>query len=230
MRDADHKNFQLYFLHILISVSIFALLTVVHSWISFSKVHYLNFVVPIFAGLLVGYLMAKNKVLNNQLTQIANTDKLTGAYNRRYFDTRLNEEVDKARRYKLLFSIIYMDLDLFKQVNDTFGHEIGDHVLIDFSEIVMKANRDSDIFARFGGEEFIILVQMADKNSAHILYERIKNAVAQHQFQQVNNVTFSAGIAEFDIDKDSVTSILERADVALYKAKSSGRNRAVIAD
>ena len=226
----EKKRLNCYIVYTVTSIIAFAALTVIHSWISYNQIQAVNFIVPVFAGLVVGVLMARNKVLRTQLSQLANTDKLTGACNRLYFDKRLAEEVDRARRYKQHFCIIYLDLDFFKKVNDQFGHGIGDEVLIDFAAIIKKVNRESDVLARFGGEEFIILAQMADKDSVLKLYERIKTATDQHTFKKVKNITFSAGIAEFDIEKDSARSLLERADKALYKAKDNGRNQAVIAD
>lgn len=216
--------------YILFSVVVFALLTIIHSWITYDQVNLVNFIVPVFAGMIVGFLMARNKILRIQLTVLANTDKLTGAYNRQYFDQRLSEETDRAIRYKHGFCIIYLDLDFFKKVNDQYGHGVGDKVLIDFAKIVKSAYRESDIFARFGGEEFIILAQMTDRESAMCLYQRIKQATLKHTFVSAGKITFSAGIAEFNIEGDSVSNLLERADQALYKAKEAGRNQAIVAD
>ncbi len=218
-----------YLEYIAFSVGIFGVLTVFHSWLTYDQVKLVNFIVPMFAALIVGYLMAHNKVLQNQLTQLANTDKLTSAYNRQFFDQRLEEELDRAQRYDLKLSIIYLDLDHFKQVNDQHGHKIGDSVLIDFSRVVRKTIRESDIFARFGGEEFIVLAQMASSDSAHALYLRIKDAIDSHTFEVINNMTFSAGIAQLQKDETAV-QILDRADKALYRAKENGRNMAIIAD
>ncbi len=226
----QNKKYCCYFEYLIFSVTVFAILTVIHSWLSYDDVSLVNFIVPVFAGLIVGFLMARNKILQLQLSTLANTDKLTGAYNRQYFDHRLEEEIDRAKRYKFPLSVIYLDLDHFKRVNDQHGHKTGDSVLIDFSDISRKVIRDSDIFTRFGGEEFIILAQMADSESSQRLYQRLQQAVAEHSFQMVNNITFSAGIAELNLQDDSVESLLDRADKALYRAKENGRNQAVIAD
>lgn len=228
----QNENQQLccYTSYLIFSVAAFVILTVIHSWLTYDQVQLVNFIVPIFAGLIVGLLMARNKVLQVQLTELANTDKLTNAYNRQYFDRRLEEELDRASRYDHQLSIIYLDLDFFKKVNDQHGHKIGDSVLVDFAKISHGAIRDSDIFARFGGEEFIILVQMANKNAAYALYERIKVAIDRHDFEAVKGITFSAGISEFRGKEDSIENLLERADKALYKAKESGRNQAVLAE
>ena len=229
-RSEKNNKIRIFVYTLLLSVIIFGILTLIQSWITFNQVKLIHFLIPLFASLVVGYLLAHNKILQLELIQLANTDKLTGAYNRLYFDKRLKQEIDRAKRYKQGFSIIYLDLDHFKHVNDEFGHGTGDEVLKSFSSIVQNQNRESDIFARFGGEEFIIITQMADKNSACNLYQRIKNAMLDYEYKPSKKITFSAGIAEFDIEKDDMKSILERADQALYKAKDSGRYRAVIAD
>ncbi|RDH83068.1 MAG: hypothetical protein DIZ80_12475 [endosymbiont of Galathealinum brachiosum] len=226
----DKKHLRLFIIYILISVVSFTLLTIIHSWITFSEIHIVNFVIPTFASTVVGFVFARNKILQSKLIKLAITDKLTGASNRLYFDRRLRQEIDRAKRYKQHFSIIYLDIDYFKRVNDRHGHGIGDEALKDFSLIASNINRDSDVFARFGGEEFIILASMTDKKSAYSLYLRIKEAIEKHEFKQVKNITFSAGITEFDLTKDNADRILERADKALYEAKEKGRNQAIIAE
>ncbi len=228
----QNKNKRLccYAEHVIFSVAIFAALTVIHSWLTYDQVNIVNFIVPGIAGLIVGWLMARNKVLNMELTRLANTDKLTGAYNRQYFDNRLEEELDRARRYNMTLSILYLDLDYFKKVNDQHGHKIGDAVLVDFAALTKSVIRDSDIFARFGGEEFIILAQMANRESALALYKRIHEAIKSHRFEAINDITFSAGIAELDKENDTISTLLDRADKALYKAKDAGRDQAVVAD
>jgi len=226
----EKKNTGIFVFYLLTSILVFSILTIIHSWITFNQVQIIHFLIPVFASTVVGYLLAHNKILQLELINLANTDKLTGACNRLYFDERLKQEIDRAKRYKQIFSILYLDLDHFKLVNDKFGHSTGDEVLKNFSSIVKKQNRESDIFARFGGEEFIIITQMADKTSAYNLYERLKKAVNDYEYKPSKKITFSAGIAEFNIDKDDMESILARADKALYKAKEEGRNRAVIAE
>ena len=226
----EKENTSIFVYYILVSIFVFSILTLIHSWITFHQIQLIHFLIPIFASTVVGYLLAHNKILQLELINLANTDKLTGACNRLYFDERLKQEIDRAQRYKQVFSILYLDLDHFKLVNDEFGHGTGDEVLKNFSAIVKTQNRESDIFARFGGEEFIIITQMADKTSAYNLYERLKIAVSNYEYKPSKKITFSAGIAEFNIEKDDIESILERADSALYKAKEGGRNCAVIAE
>jgi len=227
---ADKQHAFLFTIYITISIAVFSCLTLVHSYISFNQLRIVNFLVPVFAAIIVGFLLARNKILQYQLTTLANTDKLTKACNRQYFDLRLSEEVLTAKRYKQAFSIIFFDLDHFKKVNDKFGHSAGDKALIEFASIIKNLNRDTDLFARYGGEEFILLGKMADKKTTEAIYKRIKTAVDEHIFGEIGHITFSAGIAEFDHENDTIESLIKRADKALYKAKETGRNRAVVAD
>lgn len=216
--------------HIFSSVLAFAILTIIHSWLTQHRIEAIDFIVPVFAGLIVGYLLAYNRALHNQLTILANTDKLTSACNRQYFDQHFSDELERAQRYHYTLSIIYIDLDHFKQVNDNHGHKIGDSVLIDFSRICHDVIRESDVFARFGGEEFIVLAPMTNRDAALQLYQRIRDAVKDHSFEVINWITFSAGIAEMKETDRNIEQILIRADKALYQAKENGRDQAVVAD
>jgi len=110
-------------------------------------------------------------------------------------------------------------------VNDNFGHLVGDEVLEEITKIVSKANRSADIFARYGGEEFIILTPETDINGAMIQAERLRNAIEKYEFDKVGHITSSFGVTEFITEKDSVETLLDRADKALYLAKEYGRNR-----
>lgn len=231
MKTLEQKQQLKYFTsYIGISVVIFTCLTILNGYITQEQLLLVNFFIPTMAALIVGFLLAKNRILQTELKTLANTDKLTRIYNRQYFDLQLTEMAQVARRYKQIFSIIFFDLDHFKKVNDKYGHAEGDQALIDFSAIIKNMNRDSDLFARYGGEEFVLLAKMADKHTAMEIYSRIKDAIGKHSFGKAGNITFSAGIAEFDCDNDTTESILKRADKALYHAKETGRNRAAVAD
>lgn len=216
--------------YIIVSVLAFVLLTVVHSWLTQRNLALVDFIVPCLAGLVVGFLLAYNRVLQNQLIRLANTDKLTSAFNRQYFDRRCSDELERAQRYHYTLSIIFLDLDHFKQVNDNHGHKIGDSVLVDFAQLCQQTIRDTDIFARYGGEEFVILAPMTDREAAFQLYQRIRDAVKEHPFEVINWITFSAGISELKSSDRNIEQILIRADRALYQAKEKGRNQAVVAD
>lgn len=183
------------------------------------------FIAPLFAGVLFGYLLARIKLLHEQMCLMAHTDPLTSIYNRLHFSNFLDAEIDRVKRYGGTFSIIFFDLDRFKQINDEYGHLVGDEVLKEVAEIVQHANRNADIFARYGGEEFIILAPATDIAGARIHAERLRRDIEHHRFNGVNQLTCSFGIAEFQPDDDDVTTLFKRADTALYNAKTHGRNR-----
>ena len=185
----------------------------------------ISFTIPIFAGLIFGSMIAYIKVLSEKLSEMAYTDSLTHIYNRLHFAHFLDAEIDKVKRYGGTFSIIFFDLDHFKDVNDNFGHLAGDEVLEKITEIVSKANRSADIFARYGGEEFIILTPETDLSGASIHAERLRNDIEKYNFQNVGRVTSSFGVTEFIAETDDLEKLLERADKALYMAKEYGRNR-----
>ena len=161
------------------------------------------------------------------LEEMASIDKLTGIYNRRMLDEFLQKTIDVVSRHNEELSLIIIDIDYFKNVNDTYGHVEGDNVLFQVSKIISENLRSSDIFGRYGGEEFLIICTKTDKNSAFILAEKLRNAIKNHEFPNVGEKTISLGIAEFE-KNDKVKSLLEKADLALYKAKNNGRNKTII--
>lgn len=162
-------------------------------------------------------------------------DYLTGAYNRKFFMERFQEESSWAHRYGEPISIVMIDIDFFKKINDTYGHCTGDHILQQISEIIMERIRPSDIFARFGGEEFIILMSNTDAETAYASADNLRLAVAGHEFYSDDrlrfSVTISSGVATFHGEPEvTVDNILGRADAALYRAKANGRNVVILAD
>ena len=183
------------------------------------------FIAPLFAGLLFGYLLARIKLLHEQMSLMAYTDPLTNIYNRLHFSNFLDAEIDRINRYGGTFSLIFFDLDRFKGINDEYGHLVGDEVLKEVAEVVRNANRNADIFARYGGEEFIILAPATDITGARVHAERLRRDIEGHRFHGINALTCSFGIAEFQPDRDDVTSVFKRVDSALYNAKRLGRNR-----
>ena len=215
-----------YLLYVSMCCFITAVLNIVHTvYVLKIDVTAASFFIPILAGLLFGYMLAHIKILSEKLSQMAYTDSLTHIYNRLHFAHFLDAEIDKVKRYGGRFSIIFFDLDHFKEVNDKFGHLAGDGVLEKITEIVAKANRSADIFARYGGEEFIILTPETDLSGASIHAERLRNDIEKFDFQNVGHITSSFGVTEFNAETDSVEKLLERADKALYMAKEYGRNR-----
>lgn len=158
-------------------------------------------------------------------------DALTGLYNRRYFERRLREEAAHAKRHKRPFSLIVCDLDHFKLVNDTYGHEDGDRVLCHVAEMLGASLREDDIACRVGGEEFVVLLRATPGTAARVVANRLRAAVAGTAItlgprDENRHVTLSGGVAAADERNNFDTdNIYDRADKALYRAKRSGRNR-----
>jgi diguanylate cyclase (GGDEF)-like protein len=173
-------------------------------------------------------------LFQKDLEVMAVTDKLTGACNRREFDRQFDLAAYTFRREKRPFSIILYDIDRFKTINDTRGHLYGDKILVDISNITRTCIRKTDVFVRWGGDEFIILTYSAIEGAMHMA-ERIRECIAQTRFAEYAesmpeddfNISISCGVAEFH-DNDTIDTITKRADRALYDAKANGRNITVI--
>lgn len=164
-----------------------------------------------------------------EIVRLSLTDALTGVANRRRLDEQLETDLNRVRRYGGNLSLALADLDHFKQVNDTHGHEIGDCVLKAFVDVMKRHVRDTDLIARLGGEEFVIVMPQSDCYAAEALAERIRAELARTRIAPLAQyVTVSFGIAEL-LPEDSTASLLRRTDQALYRAKTAGRNRSVIA-
>lgn len=223
---ANSDKLFIYLFYISLSCFITIILNIVHT-VYILKIEFttLSFVVPVFAGLLFGLALAHIKALSAQLSKIAYTDSLTHIYNRLHFAHFLDTEIDKVKRYGGKFSIIFFDLDHFKDVNDNYGHRVGDEVLEEVTKLVSKANRKADIFARYGGEEFIILAPETALSGALIHAERLRNDIEQFDFKSIGHLTSSFGVTEFNAETDSLETLMDRADKALYLAKEFGRNR-----
>ncbi len=155
------------------------------------------------------------------------TDELTKIFNRKKLNQSISEEINRAKRYNEKFSIIMFDIDHFKKINDTFGHDIGDEVLKNIAKIVGSQLRITDVFGRWGGEEFIIISPKTLKEEALNLAERIRKSIKDFAFPVVKNVTCSLGVTEWTTQDDE-KSLLKRVDDALYEAKESGRNKVVV--
>lgn len=178
-------------------------------------------------------LLSKNKELQNEivirknteqaLEEIAITDPLTFLYNRRKFNEMLKHEIVRERRYKSGLLLIMCDIDNFKKINDTYGHNAGDEVLKTVATIMRSAIRKSDLIARWGGEEFILLISNTDIDWAVVIAEKLRKLIEDADFKVVDKVTASFGLAFFEGD-DTGESLVSHADKALYKAKQGGRN------
>ncbi|HNX23235.1 MAG TPA: diguanylate cyclase [Spirochaetota bacterium] len=166
------------------------------------------------------------KNIVNKLNYISSTDSLTELYNRRFFDTVLNTIVKEYKKGETLWLIMF-DIDFFKNVNDDFGHNMGDMVLKEFAAVVKRLIRTRDILARWGGEEFCIIVEEMDPKSIVQFIERIRESIEKFNFSVNRTVTASFGIAQYKYG-ESATDFIRRVDDALYKAKNSGRNKIVV--
>jgi two-component system cell cycle response regulator len=169
-----------------------------------------------------------------QSIEMAITDPLTGLYNRRYMESHLSALVEQAAARCKPLTALVLDIDYFKSVNDTHGHDAGDDVLREFSTRIRKSIRGIDLACRFGGEEFVVIMPETDMAVATIVAERLRRRIASERFPiqqgaKSIDVTISIGIATLDVSDDNASSILKRADQALYRAKRDGRNR-VVAD
>lgn len=185
-------------------------------------------------GIALGFLAKKQKEQQAILERLSVHDRLTGLYNYSYFIDKLDEEKKRADRYGHPFSLIMFDIDFFKMLNDTFGHEAGNIVLKKIGEIIHKNVRHIDVVSRYGGEEFAILLPHVVDNDAHMVAERIRKAIEGTGFTlkeddpTIHKVTISGGIATYPQDARNETELIVNTDRALYKAKESGRNRVCV--
>lgn len=173
-------------------------------------------------------LEARKAALYEKVEELAIIDGLTGAYVRRHFLERLSEEFRRSRRHKFEFSFLMLDIDHFKRCNDTYGHLVGDAVLARIVDILKANIRQIDLVARFGGEEFCVLLPETGKKDASLVAERIRAAVAEEEFKvydEFMNTSVSIGLVSFPEDARKRNELIEKADTALYQAKNEGRNR-----
>ena len=173
--------------------------------------------------------IAERERLELRLRQLATTDPLTGLSNRRHFIDRAEMEVTRARRYGSPLSVVMLDIDHFKRVNDRLGHAAGDEVIRCVAETCSsKLRRDIDVAGRLGGEEFALLLPSTDTSGALVLAERLREAILQIEIEGVvesGGVACSFGVTQWTVDDDAIDATVKRADVALYEAKRNGRNR-----
>lgn len=162
---------------------------------------------------------------NEQLTEMANTDYLTGVYNRRALHEVLSYEIKRVDRNKNPLTVVMFDIDNFKTVNDSFGHLVGDDVLVGVANILKKYVRNTDIIGRFGGEEFVVVFPECSQENAANIANKIRVAVDEAIFEADIQVTISGGVVEYQ--SGSMDLLLRDADNALYSAKSAGKNQVV---
>ena len=160
----------------------------------------------------------------------AKRDQLTKVYNRRYFDERLDMEIERARRYGRKVSCVMVDIDEFKQVNATHGHEAGDGVLKILADVLLSSTRTSDVVSRYGGEEFVVILPEAAGDEAVVLAERLRRAFEDcGACEGEPAITISCGVATYPDHANDAATLLRMADSAVYRAKAEGRNRCVVA-
>lgn len=191
--------------------------------------NYKNEIIQILA--LVGFLILAiiiivYKIVHENLEMAVITDSMTNLYNRNYFDTVLMKQISISQRYNSTFSLIVLDLDYFKKVNDVFGHQKGDEVLILFSQLLTRNIRSVDFAFRIGGEEFAIILPQTNLKQASRLADKYRMLISETDFNLERKLTASLGVTEYFNDITSKT-VYKRADKALYQAKSEGRNTVV---
>jgi diguanylate cyclase (GGDEF)-like protein len=178
-------------------------------------------------GLLGAYILEKSDrrvFLNYELLErLAITDELTGLYNRTKLDEFLQNELNRSQRFGHTFGMVVLDIDHFKNINDSYGHQVGDEILAGMAQMIKEHLRSTDKAVRWGGEEFIIIYLETSHDELIKLAEELRQKIEEHRFKTVGNVTASFGVTLYQ-KRDSVASIIRRADKALYMAKESGRN------
>jgi len=187
-------------------------------------------------GLANAALYEQAEIDNQRLTRLANTDDQTGLYNHRYFYQRLEDEFKRAHRYGSDLSLILLDIDHFKQVNDTYGHQQGDAVLREMAAVLHRTIRETDLLARYGGEEFAVLLPETNLSGTYQQAERLRRQIKAHYFEALMGkpLTISCGVAclpfsdqEFPVPRQRQDALISWADQALYTAKRGGRDRTI---
>ena len=167
---------------------------------------------------------------SNTLEELLTVDELTKVSNRRFLDFYLEDSIKKANDFHVSFGVLFVDIDYFKNVNDTYGHQVGDIVLSEMASIIQKSLRTHDLIGRYGGEEFLIVVQVEEKKYLNLIAEKLRQKIEEHVFDEKNHklhITVSIGGTMYRIGESSV-SLVERADQNMYESKTKGRNQATI--
>ena len=173
------------------------------------------------------------EVSKQRLKRLSETDPMTELCNRRYFNSASKTILELAKRDRSELSLVMLDIDKFKKINDAYGHGIGDEVIISLSNILLDETRKSDLACRFGGEEFILLLPETSIEGASVIAEKIRRSVEDFSLTLENGsqvkLTISLGLSSLDFERDdSIEDIIKRADTALYKAKETGRNKVIV--
>ncbi len=175
---------------------------------------------------------AERDILVDKLQYLSRTDDLTGLLNRRALIERLEDEVRRTKRYKTNLTVLICDIDYFKEINDSHGHDTGDRVLQIVSNLLKESLRSIDVIGRYGGDEFLVILPETSMNGAKEIAERIRSTIEDFKLQREGKepikTSVSLGVAEFNADKEDINDLIKRADNALYMAKGKGRNRVYI--
>jgi diguanylate cyclase (GGDEF)-like protein len=167
------------------------------------------------------------EVQSEELLEMATVDSLTGLLNRRELDNRASKALSQARRSKLSVAVIVIDIDFFKTINDTYGHSFGDDTLRKLGEILLSRQRENDVVARFGGEEFVLILMDIDKKNAFKFAESLRITIEETKINGIN-ITVSIGISLNNEHSNQFEALFKEADTALFKAKGSGRNKTIL--
>lgn len=165
--------------------------------------------------------------MQKELRKLATVDSLTGVYNRHKANEIIDEEIIRQNRYEGSFALLMLDIDYFKSVNDTYGHDTGDMILQELSKLILNNTRKSDKFARWGGEEFLLILPQTTAEGAFEYAQKLVNIIDSYYFTQISHLTTSIGACIYE-DNERKTELLKRVDEALYLAKERGRNRVVL--
>lgn len=190
-----------------------------------------NFIRLALVGSLIGWYASKQKEQSQSLSRLALVDRLTGLYNYSYFLDRLAEEKKRSDRFGSRLSLIMLDLDHFKALNDNFGHQQGNELLKQVANIIQAQIRSVDIPIRYGGEEFAVLLPNTSRTAATEVAERLRKAVSEAVFTvggQSQQLTVSAGVAVYPLDASNELELIDKVDEALLQAKELGRNKVVV--
>ena len=224
------NTWQIFAKYILFSCLVTSGLNIVHTeWVLGKQLSSNLFVAPLIAGVFFGYLLARIKSLNNNLLHLATTDPLTQLCNRMQFEVHLSQEIEKVARYGGTFSLIYFDVDNFKKVNDQYGHQKGDEVLSLLASHVNSLKRKCDIFARYGGDELIILAPFTNLESAQKQAKLLCQSINNISLDPIPRISCSFGVVEYAQSTHNADKLIGAVDKALYEAKNIGRNCIVAA-
>lgn len=169
--------------------------------------------------------ITEQETAHNELVSQSIQDELTHIGNRKLYDDVVTKQITLAQRYMHPFSLILLDIDFFKKINDSLGHDVGDKVLKEYTRLISSILREVDSFCRIGGEEFVIILPYTTRDKAYLLAQKLRSRVEEHK--QVTSITMSFGVVEY-VKGDDQDTLFKRADNALYKAKEGGRNRVVL--